>query len=82
MNKYFLIEIKLIDKYSYLLEIGKKESESSYLGVIFRDTAFNKLSNQELAKILKKVVENEGNYSKKYPSFIDIKKLKAVLIRS
>lgn len=77
-REYFLIEIKLIDKYSYLLEIGKKESESSYLGVIFRDTAFNKLSNQELAKILKKVVENEGNYSKKDPSFIDIKKLKAV----
>lgn len=77
-REYFLIEIKLIDKYCYLLEIGKKESESSYLGVIFRDSFFNKLLNEELAKVLKKIVENEGNYSKKDPSITDVKKLKAV----
>ena len=77
-REYFLIEIQIIDEYVYLLEIGKKESESSYLGVIFRDSTFNKLSNKELTKILKKVVENEGNYSKKDPSITDVKKLKAV----
>lgn len=77
-REYFLIEIKLIDKYCYLLEIGKKESESSYLGVIFRDSTFNKLSNEELIRILKKVVKNEGNYSKKDSSITDVKKLKAV----
>ena len=77
-REYFLIEIKLIDKYCYLLEIGKKESESSYLGAIFRDLSFNKLSNEELTKVLKKIVENEGNYSKKDPSITDVKKLKAV----
>ena len=31
-----------------------------------------------MAKILKKVVQNEGNYSKKDPSVTDVKKLKAV----
>ena len=77
-REYFLIGIKSIDKYYYLLEIGKKESESSYLGVIIRDISFNKISNEELAKILKKVVQNEGNYSKKDPSVTDVKKLKAV----
>ena len=77
-REYFLIEIKLMDKYCYLLEIGKKESESSYLGVIFRDSTFNILSNEELIKILKKVVKNEGNYSKKDSSITDVKKLKAV----
>ena len=77
-REYLLIEIKLIDKYCYLLEIGKKESESSYLGAIFRDLSFNKLSNEELTKVLKKIVENEGNYSKKDPSITDVKKLKAV----
>lgn len=77
-REYFLIEIKLIDKYCYLLEIGKKESENSYLGVIFRDSIFNKLSNEELIKILKKVVKNEGNYSKKDSSITNEKKLKAV----
>ncbi|WP_175531748.1 hypothetical protein [Aliarcobacter butzleri] len=77
-REYFLIEIKLIDKYCYLLEIGKKESESNYLGVIFRDSTFNKLSNEKLIKILKKVVKNEGNYSKKDSSITNVKKLKAV----
>lgn len=77
-REYFLIGIKLFDKYCYLLEIGKKESESSYLGVIFRDSDFNKLSNDKLLKIIKKIVENEGNYSKKDPSITDVKKLKAV----
>ncbi len=75
---YFLIEMKLIDKYCYLLEIGKKESESSYLGVIFRNTDLNKLRSVNLVEILKKIVENEGNYSKKDPSIINVKKLKAV----
>jgi hypothetical protein len=77
-REYFLIEIKLIDKYCYLLEIGKKESESSYLGVIFRNTDLNKLRSVNLVEILKKIVENEGNYSKKDPSIINVKKLKAV----
>ncbi|MFX4283981.1 hypothetical protein ACOL3A_05440 [Aliarcobacter butzleri] len=77
-REYFLIEIKLINKYFYLLEIGKKESESGYLGIIFINEAGNKLLNTELAKILKKVVENEGNYSKKDPLVKDVKKLKAV----
>ena len=77
-REYFLIEIKLIDKYFYLLEIGKKESENTYLGVIFRNADFNKLTNVNLVEILKKIVENEGNYSKKDPSIITVKKLKAV----
>ena len=77
-REYFLIGIKLFDKYCYLLEIGKKESESSYLGVIFRDSDLNKLRSVNLVEILKKIVENEGNYSKKDPSIINVKKLKAV----
>ncbi|PUE65480.1 hypothetical protein [Arcobacter caeni] len=63
---YLLIEIKLADdKYCYLLEIGKKESESIYLGVIFKNINFNKLANKNLAQILRKIVINHGNYSKK-----------------
>lgn len=77
-REYFLIEIELVDMYCYLLEIGKKESESSYLGVIFRDSAFNRFSSKNLSEILKKIVENEGNYSKKDPTIIAVKKLKAV----
>jgi hypothetical protein len=77
-REYILIEIELVDRYCYLLEIGKKESESSYLGVIFRDSAFNRFSSKNLSEILKKIVENEGNYSKKDPTIITVKKLKAV----
>lgn len=77
-REYFLIEIELVDMYCYLLEIGKKESESSYLGVILRDSAFNRFSSKNLSEILKKIVENEGNYSKKDPTIIAVKKLKAV----
>ena len=77
-REYFLIEIELVDMYCYLLEIGKKESESSYLGVIFGDSAFNRFSSKNLSEILKKIVENEGNYSKKDPTIITVKKLKAV----
>ena len=77
-REYFLIEIELVDMYCYLLEIGKKESESSYLGVIFRDSAFNRFSSKNLSEVLKKIVENEGNYSKKDPTIIAVKKLKAV----
>lgn len=77
-REYFLIEIELVDRYCYLLEIGKKESESSYLGVIFRDLVSNRLSSKKLTEILKKIVKNEGNYSKKDPTIIGVKKLKAV----
>lgn len=77
-REYILIEIELVDMYCYLLEIGKKESESSYLGVIFGDSAFNRFSSKNLSEILKKIVENEGNYSKKDPTIIAVKKLKAV----
>ena len=48
------------------------------MGVIFRDSAFNRFSSKNLSEILKKIVENEGNYSKKDPTIIAVKKLKAV----
>ena len=64
-REYLLMEIELIDKYCYLLEIGKKESENPYLGVFFGNTNFNKLSSGNLVEILKKIVGNHGNYSKK-----------------
>lgn len=66
-RKYLLIKIELEDgKYCYLMEIGKKESESGYLGVIFKqDVLCSSMSINKLVDFLKNIVSNKGNYSKK-----------------
>lgn len=78
-REYFLIKIEFsFDKYFYLLEIGKKSTEG-YLGVLLKNKLSNKLSKNKLIDLLKRIVNNEGNYRKKDPnSNSETKKLKAV----
>lgn len=64
-REYLLVEIELnINKYCYLLEIGKKEKEH-YSGLVFIANKFNKILNDTLLKLLEKIIKNRGNYIKK-----------------
>lgn len=74
-REYLLIEIELdVNKYCYLLEIGKKDNEH-FSGLIFSENESNEMINDSLLELLNKVIINRGNYSKQDK---ETKKLKNV----